>query len=252
MLYRRPTPTNCSYGKAAKMSTESKVWYKNWWGVVIAILIWPFFLIWYLWSRSERGTAMKVAGSLGILVLAIILVAAISNPEPKTNNSTAAVSKKPIDTTTSQKSIADVASLNAEVVPILNPVLSDLSNQMTQGESYATQPKAANYNSAFANWKNEEVDKQNVANNNEEHGAYLKADRIYYDAHQGDSAGLTNWDSDAGNLPGDISTWASDEWLVLVDQLMGSPTSNDQQSVNKDLSQYQTDLAKARADLAQS
>ena len=38
----------------------SKSWYTKWWGIIIAILFFPVFLIWYSWAKSKWPIAVKV------------------------------------------------------------------------------------------------------------------------------------------------------------------------------------------------
>ena len=45
-------------------------WYKTWWGVVIAILLLPYFLAWFIWARTRWSTWTK-AGTTVALVLVI-------------------------------------------------------------------------------------------------------------------------------------------------------------------------------------
>ncbi len=380
------------------MSINHKPWYKKWWGVILAILIWPFFLLWFIWSKSTKAKGFKIAASIGVILLALIIFGAmlsktptstdVSNKQPVSldslNNQSAtilvaatvrteqqmsagqadAAQSNPIgsnsafekwgktvqsktdsntDTAYSQavaiytshkmsvpselaawkkdnfatygdisiwqfaefnnllslsttdestatsaykqyqsdlaKAISDIkqlspsatvtqptitntaptqtptasiASLNAQAVPILTPVLTDFENQMSTGQADATQSNAGDVNSAFHTWETNEQGKQDVANGKEQIDAYNKADNAYYNAHQAAPTALDSWSSDAGNLPGDISTWANAEEMVAEDQVTGSSSlSSDQQTAASALQQYQSDLAKTKADLAQ-
>ena len=389
--------------------STDKPWYKKWWGVIIAILIWPFFLLWFIWSQSSKGKALKVISSIGVVVLAFIVLSSFVNSmgKVKTTNSVQPISlaslntkaglilanatnntekqmatgqadakqsnaltansafekwrtsvEKTTDSNTDNaynqaaaiytsnnqpvpssliawkkdnfnaysdigvwqlmeatvlvdnqggssassvasdkstltldynaylkdigKAITDIrnvspsvkinqptsniassspaapkttvsiSSLNAQAVSLFNPVLADLEQQMATGQADAQQSNAGNVNSAFHTWETNESDKQNVANNNEVTKAFNTADNAYYAAHQTAPNALNNWDNDAGNLPGDISGWASAEQTVLGDEVMGSSSlSSDQKAATTALQQYQSDLAKAKADIQQ-
>lgn len=378
--------------------TQTKQWYQHWWGVILAILIWPFFLLWFIWAKSTKPKPFKAAGTVGIVVLALIIFVAVlsktptstnvSNEQPisldSLNSKAAAIlasstvrteqqmsqgqadatqnnplsknsafekwgatvknntdsntdnaynqasaiytsANKPIpaelsawkkdnfaaysdiglwqfdeasnlispstsdqstatsdysaykaaiakaigdikqlspDATVTQPSSSNaaptqtptvsIATLNAQAVPILTPVLADFEQQMSQGQADATQSDAGDVSSAFHVWEQNETDKQNVTNGKEEVTAYNKADNAYYDAHQSAPTALNNWSSDAGNLPGDMSEWANAEEMVAEDQVTGSSSlSSDQKTAANDLQTYNNDLAKAKADLAQ-
>ncbi len=200
-------------------------------------------------GRPYKRSDMAIGGGIIIVILAVLT--GLSVPKAKT----AAVAKPaakaaPVKAATTAPK-PSLATLNAEVVPILTPVLSDFSQQMAQGEADATQSNAGTVSSAFHAWEENEQDKQNVANGQEEHNAYLKADKIYYAAHRSDPDALSNWDGDAGAVPGDITEWANAEELVAQDGVTGSSSlSTDQQAATTDMQTYQSDLAKAKADIA--
>ncbi len=233
------------------MSVNNKPWYKKWWGAILAILIWPFFLLWFIWAKSTKTKPFKIAGTIGVILLTLIVFGAMLTKTPVTPNSKA-TQLTATNTAPTQTPTVSIASLNAQAVPILTPVLTAFESQMAIGQSDARQSNAGDVSSAFHVWETSEQDKQNVANSNEQVTAYNKADNAYYNAHQTAPTALSNWDTDAGNLPGDITQWANAEEMVAEDQVTGSSSlSSDQQTANTDLQQYQSDLAKAKADINQ-
>jgi len=48
--------------------TPSKPWYKHWWGIILAILLWPIFLTWLVWSKEHWHTVGKIAATTGIVI----------------------------------------------------------------------------------------------------------------------------------------------------------------------------------------
>ena len=193
-----------------------------------------------------------IYAGIAVVVIIIIAVSIGSKPKAKPVASTAPKQTTQTATKTTQTPTVSLATLNAQSVSDLTPVLTDFEQQMATGQADAQQNNAGDVNSAFHAWETNEQDKQNVANNHEYSTAYNKADNAYYNAHQTAPAALDNWDNDAGNLPGDISGWANAEEVVADDQAAtGSVSTSDQQSANTALQQYKSDLAKAKADLAQ-
>jgi len=71
----------------------SKTWYKKWWGVIIAFLIWPYFLLWYLWAKSKFGTGAKIAITGAAFVALIIFIAVLPHPNTVTVTKTVVVTK---------------------------------------------------------------------------------------------------------------------------------------------------------------
>lgn len=51
----------------------SKEWYKKWWGVIIALLIWPLFSVWYIAKKTEWSLARKCFAIVGVIVLANVV-----------------------------------------------------------------------------------------------------------------------------------------------------------------------------------
>ncbi len=56
---------------SAVNDAPSKPWYKHWWGIILAILIWPIFLTWLIWARAYWHTIGKIAGTAGIVILVL-------------------------------------------------------------------------------------------------------------------------------------------------------------------------------------
>jgi energy-coupling factor transporter transmembrane protein EcfT len=51
--------------------TPSKPWYKHWWGIILAVLILPIFLIWLIWTKAHWHTIGKIAATAGIIILVL-------------------------------------------------------------------------------------------------------------------------------------------------------------------------------------
>jgi len=62
---------------------QQKEWYKKWWGVILAICIWPGFLIWYAWAKSSWSKNIKV-GATVVGVIGVILSLSITQSTPQT------------------------------------------------------------------------------------------------------------------------------------------------------------------------
>ncbi len=59
-----------------------KVWYKKWWGILLAILFWPVFIIWYAWAKSTWKKGAKIAATVICAFFGIQFAAAAANPTP--------------------------------------------------------------------------------------------------------------------------------------------------------------------------
>lgn len=249
------------------MRSGSKPWYKRWWGIILAIIVWPYFLIWFLWAKSKRRLPAKViftamlVGFIYYSTWAFLEFSGFIGQTPMTDTSQASSTSTPDTTTTpapttqpqpTQKPAVSLDTLRAGAVAAFTPELTDLSNQMAQGQSLTNQSDTCTIGGAFNNWSQSEQHDQNVKNNDNVTAAYNKADNAYYDAHQTAPDALNNWDSDTGNVVSDITQWADAEETVCADQVSGDPAlSSDQQTADKDYKQFQSDMAKAQADIKQ-
>jgi len=57
-------------------SPSRKIWYKNWWGIVLVVLIWPIFLGWLVWRKKAWPTGAKV-GLTVLLALGAFFTSAL-------------------------------------------------------------------------------------------------------------------------------------------------------------------------------
>lgn len=62
---------------------KQKEWYKKPWGLVVAILLLPFFIIWYAWAKSKWSKGIKIGATVGAVL--IIIIALASSPKTETN-----------------------------------------------------------------------------------------------------------------------------------------------------------------------
>lgn len=53
---------------------QTKNWYQHWWGVIVAIILWPLALIWYVWARKSWATIAKLGATA---VIAIVVCAGL-------------------------------------------------------------------------------------------------------------------------------------------------------------------------------
>lgn len=66
-------PVGQLHHKGVRMNTRHKPWYKKWWGVIIAILILPYFSIWYIWAKKKWHKLFKSVATLAILTVTLLV-----------------------------------------------------------------------------------------------------------------------------------------------------------------------------------
>ena len=119
----------------------AKPWYKHWWGVLVALAIWPFFATWFVWKKTKWNKVGKLGATAVVLtgvVLEFVAMAAITPPSVTVNSSTAATKDSqykltadvyPYDSTVTvngkQTSLGDQGKLNTNVS------LNEGDNQIT-------------------------------------------------------------------------------------------------------------------------
>lgn len=61
-------------GKAQNQkSVPKKEWYKNWWGVIIALLFLPLFAIWYIWEKTGWSNKKRGWATAAVIVLSLFI-----------------------------------------------------------------------------------------------------------------------------------------------------------------------------------
>lgn len=71
--------------------STKKEWYKHGWGLVAAILLLPFFIIWYAWAKSNWSKNVKI----GVTVASVIFIGVAVGSSPKTEQT----SQQPVQQT---------------------------------------------------------------------------------------------------------------------------------------------------------
>lgn len=61
-------------------NNNQKEWYKHGWGLVVAILLLPFFVIWYAWAKSKWSKNVKI----GVTVASVVFMGIALASSPKT------------------------------------------------------------------------------------------------------------------------------------------------------------------------
>ncbi len=68
------------------MADVKKEWYKHGWGLVVAILFFPYFLIWYAWAKSNWSKNLKIGLTSIIAVIMIPFTIAAATTKPADTN----------------------------------------------------------------------------------------------------------------------------------------------------------------------
>lgn len=118
-----------------KKAHQDKAWYQYGWGLVVAILFFPYFIVWYAWAKSKWGKGIKIAVTavVAIVMLPIIIGIATTDttqqnadankeqtptsqqqgtttPAPEPVNTTPAEPSKPVETVSQRNAIRSAKS----------------------------------------------------------------------------------------------------------------------------------------------
>src|SRR5690348_12402175 len=69
----------------AKPRETKKEWYKHGWGLVAAVLLFPFFIIWYAWAKSNWHENTKVIVTVAAVAFIVIAILTSGSSEPSSN-----------------------------------------------------------------------------------------------------------------------------------------------------------------------
>jgi micrococcal nuclease len=70
-----------SVGEAQNI--QKKEWYKNWWGVLIVIMILPIFAIWYIWAKTTWSNKAKWITTIIVIILSMGALGSTEKTEQK-------------------------------------------------------------------------------------------------------------------------------------------------------------------------
>ncbi|MDZ7744758.1 MAG: hypothetical protein U5K77_03315 [Candidatus Saccharibacteria bacterium] len=68
-------------------TNQNKEWYKHGWGLVAAILLFPYFLIWYAWAKSKWSKNVKIAVTAVVVVVMLPILIGIATTDTSTDTS---------------------------------------------------------------------------------------------------------------------------------------------------------------------
>lgn len=200
-------------------------------------------------SQTKRKSVKIIYGiaGLGILILLIIVVST-SGSKPK---STTVSSTTPKTTTTKATPATTptvaLATLNAQAVPILTTATMHFTDLFATVQQDSQQSNAANSTSDFAKqWRSFQTTPDNSMTT-----AYNNASNLYFNGHQAAPDAISNWNNDISQVESDITTWTNDQEQLFADQATGNDTTSAQAKVTTALNAYNSDVAKAKADISQ-
>jgi len=91
-------------------NSQKKEWYKSGWGLVIAILLLPYFLLWYMWARTSWSKGVKIAITI---IFAFINIVALASDEPAQEKTATSPEKQQVEvakveeTSSNQEQVAE-------------------------------------------------------------------------------------------------------------------------------------------------
>lgn len=219
---------------------HKKAWYKRWWGIILAIIFWPYFLIWFLWAKSKRKLPTKI-------ILTVILAGIIYFSSMVFLYATGTIGQSSSSSSIQKLTPAQVTS---QVTDTLTTATNNTAQLMLDGKNAATQQNplgTGNNDGPFSKW---EKTLQSTTDSNTD-DAYNSAGWTY-DGNSNPPAILDTWKADNDAAFKDIGVWqvAEGTYLNTLSAGGGSTLASEKTSADADYTQFQTDLAKAEADIA--
>jgi len=77
---------------------QKKEWYKKWWGVIIAIFILPYFLLWYMWAKTNWAKSVKWTITGVLIFFSILGLTGESQTDTTTQQPAQQVAQQPVET----------------------------------------------------------------------------------------------------------------------------------------------------------
>ena len=113
---------------AGGTQNSQREWYKNWWGIIIALIILPIFAVWFIWAKTKWSNVIKVLATIGVVLITVI-AAGSNNSSDKNNNQTAS-SQPPTAPTESSSNASAPAEQTAVQTP--TPAAAPAPKQMQE------------------------------------------------------------------------------------------------------------------------
>ena len=73
---------------------KKKVWYKKWWGILIVLAIWPYFLLWYVWAKTDIKKKYKILLTIILVVFIFFINKALKPIRHEEKSNTEKLSKE--------------------------------------------------------------------------------------------------------------------------------------------------------------
>lgn len=132
-------------------NSKKSIWYKTWWGVLLVLCIWPFFLTWYVWKKTNWSQKNKWIAT-GVIALVFIIFASSGDSSStekkdtakKTENATSQETSKQAET----KPVFDIPSLVGKNIDEVRTILgAPIEKEMIE-------PNQAQLNLGTTQWDN--------------------------------------------------------------------------------------------------
>lgn len=80
----------------SQLPNSKKEWYKHGWGLFVAILFFPYFLVWYAWAKSSWSKNLKVGltAVTAIIMIPFTIAAATTKPAETNNQQNSVVTQE--------------------------------------------------------------------------------------------------------------------------------------------------------------
>ena len=233
-------------------------WYREWWGVLTAIITLPVFLMWYLWFRSSRKRSLKLAYTVVLVVFGLLACLSLW-PNSKADTKPTAVkassqaaapditSQAPAAKQSAATATSSTTPLGSQAAVILHGGTDYYENLFKKVQADAGQSDALSDESAFHNDKQ----KFDIASDNTNLTTAAKASDVYANAHAAVPPAINGWSATASQLYTDIQKWTDHKWQLLTDQKNGNNSSPHANDVSVDEQAYKDDLAKLNGYISQ-
>lgn len=111
--------------------SSKKEWYQTCWGIIIAILFLPIFIVWYVWAKSKLSQVWKI---IITVVIGIMFISALAN-EPKSSTTTKPLMSTPTPKAEETKTEESKPAEQPKAEETENKEMNILQEQKTKAEN---------------------------------------------------------------------------------------------------------------------
>ena len=125
-------------------------WYKKPWGMVVAVLLFPLFIVWYAWAKSKWSKNTKLI--ITAISAVILITAMFTSPKQETKTQSTSEQKTTSNSTSEKQNTEEQVAVAFDIPSLLGKNIDQLRTVLGNPTDSQIEPNGAQSN--FETWDN--------------------------------------------------------------------------------------------------